>query len=365
MAKRLAKREKGSHFWLGAGIYAAVALVLIGIGLSCFWDFLSAYEVSRPGHTVDSYMETLNARHILDLAGEDLLAQVDGRLGDGETYKAQVLAALAGKYTCARNISRSTDQTQVYALRLGSQVIGSVQMEQVGQSHWNFTPWAVTGEEFDLSFLLGEKVSVTIPQDYTVLVNGISLPQDCVVEEAIPYPQLAEFAGDYDLPTMVRYEAGPFLGEATVTILDGAGEPVDLETHAEIFLENCDQGEREKVEKAVEAFIKCYVDFTSCAGEGPIAMLEELNKLMVPRGELARRMRGALDGLYWVTDRHASVSALEVSQVSRLAEDLYFCDVTYTVDTRDITGQVQVESHIKLMFRQTGSGLLAEAMVVC
>ena len=365
MAKRLAKKEKGAGFWIGALVYAVVALVLVGIGLRYFWDFLSAYEVSRPGHTVNSYMETLTAQHILDLAGEDLLEQVDGRLGDREAYRPQILSALSGEFTCARNLSHSTDNLTVYALRLGSQVIGSFRMEQVGQSHWNFTPWEVTGEEFDLSFLLGEKVSVTVPAGYSVLVNGAALPPACVAEEGIPYPELAEFAGNYDLPTMVRYEAGPLLGEAVVEVLDGAGERVDLEADPQTFLDNCADGERAKVEKAVRDFVTCYVDFTSCAGEGPIAMLEELDKLMVPGGALARRMRGALDGLSWVTDRHASVSALEVSLVSKLAGNLYFCDVTYTVDTRDITGKVQVESRVKLIFRQTGSGLLAEAMEVC
>lgn len=364
MAKRLKKGEI-PNFLTGMALYGAVVLTLILIGLTLFWSFLTAYEASRPRNTVEGYLESLTAEHIRDQALPGVLDRVDTRVQDEEICRERLAEALQGKLTAARNISRSTGETQVYVLRQGSQVIGSFQMEQTGKPSWGFAPWTVTGEEFDLSFLLGDKVSLTVPPGYTVYVDGKPLPSGCVVEEGIPYPELSEFGGDYELPTLVRYEAGPFLGRTEVTLTDDEGKAVAPDAGSDVFLDNCSPEEREAVEGAARAFVQTYVDYVSCTGSDPATTLQWLRKLMVPDSALAKRMRDALAGLHWVSDRHATVSGMEVGLVSQVGEDLYFCEVAYTVNTRDITGQVQVESRVKLLLRQTGGKLLTEAMATC
>lgn len=364
MAKRV-KRSTISPFRKGVIIYAAVTLTLIGVGLALFWSFLTAYEASRPKNTVNVYLESLTAEQIREEALPALLEQVDTRVQDEAACRERLLEALQGELTAAKNVTRSTGDTYVYVLRQGNQAIGSFQMEQTGKPSWGFAPWTVTGEEFDLSFLLGDKVSLTVPPSYTVYVDGLPLPGSCVAEEGIPYPELAEFTGDYELPAMVRYEAGPFLGQAEVTLTDGEGNAVAPDAGNEVFLDNCAPEEKEAVEEAARAFVQTYVDYVSCTGSDPATTLQWLKKLMVPDSALAKRMRDALAGLHWVSDRHATVSGMEAGLISRVGEDLYFCEVAYTVNTRDITGQVQVENRVKLLLRQTNGKLLAEAMVTC
>lgn len=364
MGKREAKR-KFPNFLTGMAMYGAVVLTLILVGLTLFWSFLAAYEASRPRNTVNAYLAGLTAGHIREEALPALLERVDTRVQDEEICRERLLEALQGELTAAKNVSRSTGDTQVYVLRQGNQVIGSFQMEQTGKPSWGFAPWTVTGEEFDLSFLLGDKVSLTVPPGYIVCVDGLPLPPSCVAEERIPYPELAEFAGDYELPTLVRYEAGPFLGQAEVTLTDGEGNAVAPDAGSEVFLDNCSPEEKGVVEGAARAFVQTYVDYVSCTGSDPATTLQWLKKLMVPDSALAKRMRDALAGLHWVSDRHATVSGMEAGLISRVGEDLYFCEVAYTVNTRDITGQVQVENRVKLLLRQTNGKLLAEAMVTC
>ena len=364
MAKRV-KKSTISPFRKGVILYAAVALTLIGVGLALFWSFLTAYEASRSKNTVNAYLAGLTAGHIRDGALPALLEQVDTRVQDEAACRERLTEALQGELTAAKNISRSTGETQVYALRQGSRVIGSFTLEQTGESAWGFTPWTVTGEEFDLTFLLGDKVSLTVPPDYTVYADGKPLPGSCVAEEGVPYPELAEFAGDYDLPTLVRYEAGPFVGEVALTLTDGEGNAVAPDAGSGVFLDNCSPEEKAAVEEAARAFVQTYVDYVSCAGSDPATTLQWLKKLMVPDSALSKRMRDALAGLHWVSDRHATVSGMEAGLISRVGEDLYFCQVAYTVNTRDITGQVQVENRVKLLLRQTNGKLLTEAMVTC
>lgn len=364
MAKRLKPRER-SPFLTAAAIYAGVSLFLIAVGLFLLWQFLAAYEASRPRNTVNDYLDGLTAQHILDVAGPELLPQVDTEIQSEEDAREEILVALQGKFTCARNVSRSTDDRQVYVLRKGAQVIGSFDMEPAGRSSWGFTPWSVTREEFDLSFLLGETVRVLAPEGYTVLINGNPLPGTCAAETGIPYPALAEFAGEYALPTLTRYEAGPVLGEVNVRLLDPEGNESRPRENTDLYLDNCSQEEKDALELAVKGFIHTYVDYTSCTGGSPSTTLQWLKKLMVPGSDLAKRMQNALAGLYWVTDRNAAVAGVEIGLVSRLSPGFYFCDMTYWVDTRDLSGQVRVENHVKLLFRQSGSSLLAEAMATC
>lgn len=364
MAKRLKPHER-SPFLTGAAIYAGVALLLIGVGLFLLWQFLAAYEASRPRNAVNSYLDNLTAQHILEVVGPDLLPQVDAKLQSEAEASEEILIALQGKFTCAKNVSRSTDDRQVYVLRKGAQVIGSFDLEPTGRPSWGFTPWTVTGEEFDLSFLLGETVDVLAPEGYTVLINGDPLPDTCVAETGIPYPALAEFAGEYSLPTLTRYEAGPVLGDVTVRLLDPEGNETAPAEDSDLYLDNCSAEERESLDLAVRSFIRTYVDYTSCNGGSPTTTLQWLKALMVPGSDLAKRMQNALAGLYWVTDRNATVADVELGLVSRLSPGFYLCDVTYGVDTRDLTGKVHVESHVKLLFRQSGSTLLAEAMATC
>ena len=365
MGKRVS--ESSNRFWTGVGIYVAVALVLIGIGLALFWNFLGAYEASRPRNTVADYLETLTPQHILDLAGEDLLAKVDERLRDEDGCKAQVLAALEGNYTYARNTSRSTEDTQVYALRLGRQIIGSFEMKQTGRSSWNFTPWEVTGEEFDLSYLLTEPVKVTVPEAYTVYVDGVPLPRECVVEEMTydAFAELVDNGDNYDFPVMLRYETGPLLGEAAVTVTDGAGQPADLEFDPMAVLDNCTDEEKTAMDKTIRTFVKAYVNYTTRNTSDLNVGLREVKKLIVPGGKLALRMDRVQSTLGDIPPHQtAEVKSVDVNLLTRLDEGLYYCDITFTVQAYNWYHTPLTVSHAKMVFRQTDAGMLAEAMII-
>ena len=359
MDERPAKRALSLRTVVAA--YAALAGAVLVVGLLLFWSFLTAYEASRPRTAVDGYMETLSAQHILDMGWEDLLSQVDGRLQDAETCKALLLAELEGELTYARKTANSTEDTQFYALKLGDRVIGSLAMERTGKPAWGFTPWRVTGEAFDLSALLGEPVRVAVPEGYTVYADGRPLSGEFVAEETT-YDELAELDDSYDLPRMFRYEAGPILGEITVSVTDPAGKAApEIDTGA--LLDNCTDGEKTLVEDTVRAFLKAYVDYTTRNISDLDEGLAALKKLMIPDGRLAQRMERGQHGLSGSVpaDQTGSITDLEIHLISRLGEGLYFCDLTFTVDAsyRDTLAV----THANLVFRQTGEGLLAETMI--
>lgn len=358
----MAKKKRGHRgFYWGLGIYAAVFLIAVVIGLAVLYTFLGAYENSRPQLATGGYLEALNPDYICEKSG-DILSAVDQEIQSEEECREALGELVSGPYTCAKKLSECTDSQWVYTIRSGATVIGSVRIARQEQLAFGFSRWGVTGDEFDLSGLLSQPVSVEVPADYTVSVNGKALGDSHREETGIPFEALAEFSDNENLPTLVRYKAGPVLGKAEITIRDAKGEAVDPGATQEDFLNNCTQQELDDVTRATEGFLEAYVNYMSKRGDNTMGNLSALAGHLVPGGELLDRMRKAVDGLYWVSDRHASISDTQIHRISNLGGGRYLCDVTYTVSTRDYAGSMNAVSHLKLVFLQTDGGLKAELL---
>ena len=344
--------------------YALVFLCAAAIGFHFLWDYMDAYEQSRPHIALNAYKEKLTAEYV---AGKctDLIGQIDHNIQSEESCRKVIVDSLKDNFSFAKKSSDSDEDHHIYVIRCGKQVIGTMEMERRGESTQGFVPWQVTKDSFDLSYLLTDPVSLTVPEGFSVIVFGNVLDSSYITKSDIPFSLLKEFYGEYDLPYMTTYTAGPFLGEATLTAQDADGNTVviDSETDMNTFLNNCSAEEGDALTAAVESFVQRYMDFTSCKNNNTSANYQELAKYMVPGGELAKRMRDAFDGLSWVSDRHATLDSISIGHFVNIGEGRYLCDVTYTVNTRTFNGDVKTTANVKLVFLQTENGLKAEAMV--
>ncbi len=351
-------------FPLLLGLYALAVLVAAAFGLDFFWDYIDAYEQSRPYHAVDAYMEKLTADYVCDRSA-DLIDQIDHHVQSKEACRQVIKNALAEGFTYFKKSNESTATRTVYILRSGKRDIGRFEIAQQGEAVHGFTPWEPVSDSFDLSFLLTDPVSVTVPHDSLVYVNGSLLTDQYITEDDIPYTPLKEYYSQYTLPHMCTYSAGPFLSEPTIQITDPKGDPRTFNENTDMnqFLDNCTPEEIADLKVITDSFIGRYVDFTSCTDNDSYGNYNRLKVYMVPNGALAARLYGALDGLYWVSDRHAKVAGIDIHHFVNLGQDRYLCDLTYRVDTRTYQGAVQTSSNVKIIFLNTADGLKAESMV--
>ena len=127
------KKTELSRFARGMLIYGLVFLLITAAGLAVLWDFMEAYEASRPKTTVNAYMQALTEEHICDLS-QPLIDQVDKNIQTQAQSRAYILDAI-GEITCAKKIRESTGERQVYVLRTGETVIGtfSIVAEEAGK----------------------------------------------------------------------------------------------------------------------------------------------------------------------------------------------------------------------------------------
>lgn len=357
---------KKKHRWIfpvALLAYALVFLVALVFGLSWFWDYMDAYEQSRPHIALNAYMEQLTAEYVADASGA-LIGKIDHNVQTEEECRQVILAALSGNFTCAKKSRESDEDRHVYAIRCGTKVIGTMEMERCGQQMQGFTAWEVTGDSFDLSYLMTEPVSVSVPENYPVYSLGKRLGSGYITEEKIPYTLLTDLYEDYTLPYMVTYTAGPFLGEVALTVTDPAGNPVTVDDNTDptVFLNNCTTEEIAALDTAVAGYIQSYVDFMSRTGGDTYANYTKLKQHILPGGTLDKRMQQAMEGLKWVTDRGAQVSSITTHNYVNMGDGRYLCDVTYAVDTRDYGGSLQTTASVKLILLKTADGLRTEAM---
>lgn len=366
MAKWKKKHTGALIFTIFLCLYAIAFLFLTSKGLDYLWKYMEAYEASRPKYGIEAYMESLTQDYICD-KNADLIAQIDHNVQSEEACKDVIRQAIGTEYTYVKNIAETTDNKIVYLIRAGSKVIGRAEMTPVGETSYGYTPWKVTADSYDLSDLLAPSVRVTVPSFYEVSVNGNVLSQDYITESGGHFSLLEEYYADYQLPTIVTYEAGPFLGGGEMVVKDAEGNVVDMSTVTDMntLLPACTEEEIVKVKQIVTDFVQDYVDFSSKTGGDTSYNYRKLMEHIVPNGVLAKRMYAAIDGLYWVSDRGAKLDSIEISAYYPMGDGRYMCDLVYKVNTRNLTGQIQTESHIKITVIETDKGLLAESMVSC
>ena len=355
-------RKKRIFPWF-MGIYAMVILIAMAFGLHYLHGYLRSYEQSLPYNTTDAYLQTLTPDYICQKAS-DVLTQIDTSIQTEQEALKVMKDALSEPITFYKRVNESTDTKLVYVLRCGKQTIGSFEIEPASEDDQGFYSWIVTKESFDLSFLLQEGFSVTVPHDAVVTVNGKTLNEQHITKSGIHYHALEDFYNDYpNLPTMTTYTVGLHLGTVTTAVTDAAGNPIEPNLEQSAPLDNCTADEKAALDAIADSFISGYIHFTSQTNDDLYGNLERACAHTVPGGSLEKRLRDAARGLIWVTDRHVTIKSIDIGQYIAIGDGKYICKVIYIVDTHDITGSVESESSLSVVFTQTAAGLKAEAMI--
>lgn len=363
----MAKKERKKRRWIFPLFLVLYAILFLGTaryGLEWFWDYIDAYEQSRPHIALNAYEEALTSEYIANTCGP-LIDQIDHHVQSEESCRQVILEALSGKLTCAKKSRESTDTKHVYAVLCDKKAIGTMEMEQIGEPIMGFIPWVVTKDSFDLSYLITEPVGTTVPSDFHVYVNGNLLDSSYITVDNIHHEELEEFYDSYTLPYMVTYQAGPFLGPSELTITDPDGNSItdeDLQDMS-VYIDNCSDEEIAALDTIADGFIRHYVAFTSRSGGDNGKNYRALTQYMVPNGDLSKRMYAALDGLYWIADRGAVITDLNIHHYINVGQGRYLCDLTYVVTMNTFSGLMETINHLKIFFVETDAGLRAESML--
>ena len=351
------------RFVIGMVIYAVVFLMIAGAGLAIFWNFIDAYEQSRPMNAVKAYVASVTDQDLIDGSAE-LLNQLDTRIQTREEACDVIRSSITEDYTYAKKSRESTEDHQVYVLSSGKQLIGQFAITAGKADRYGFREWTVSEASFDFSHLLSESVSMTVPEEYSVQVNGNVLDESYITASGIEYTALEEFYDDYDLPTMVTYTAGNFLGNVQMEALDASGNVVAIteDTDMNSLLPSCEQKVADELTTFTKSFLNAYVVFTSSSTGSISYNYVQVMRHLVPEGELAKRLLTAIDGLRYAQSWSDTIQDIQINQLLDLGDGRYLCDVTYIIESYVKIGRIQTENLLKLIIVETESGPRVEAM---
>ena len=357
------KRVFSRKFLAGIAIYAGVFLAIVGICLVFFWNFIEAYELSRPKNTIKAYVDQLTAQQASD-GSDDLYATIDQNLQSREQFDQVIQDSLQGTWNYAKKSSESTETRQVFVLRSGRTPVGEFSIAAGNEDSYGFRRWTVDNRSFDFSHLMGQPVSVTVPSDFRVTVNGNLLDERYITADNVEYEALDGFYGDYKLPYKVTYTAEGFLGEAQLEVSDSNGNPVEIteETDWNNFLPTCDSEQTAAIEAFAKEFVRLWVAFSGSTHDTSVFHYYNIKNVLSSDGILAERLYTALDGLSYGQSHGAVIQDIPINRIVPLEDGLYMCDVTYLVQAYGKNGPVDTTSNMKLILSTENGALKVKSM---
>lgn len=356
----MSKRKKMSSFRKGLLIYIGIFVLIAVIALSVLYGFLHAYEQSRPDTAVLNYISALEQKGLTE-EGEKALAELDENLQSREE-SMELLSAKMQALTCRKDSKRSSQGELFYNLYSDDQCIGYVGLKNSDKTAFGFTFYEVAEEEFDFSAFTNS-VTRTIPADYQLFVNGQRLDESYITDEEVKYETLSGFYEHYDnIPTLVSYESGKFIGDAQVTIKDADGSEVAEENLNEAYyLNNCHEDTASRISDFADDFIDRYVFFCANTNKNEYANYDYLLGLVKPDSPLQDRMYNAFWAFGYTTVYSCDIVSRNINLISDLG-DYYLVDYSYTTETVSNGGSALEDSNVRFLISDNDGTLLAEAI---
>ncbi len=356
------KKKKGLSFGQGLLIYTMILLLLGGAALYLLQDFLVAYEASRPQYCVEAYQASLSKG--LPAAAAEALSGLDPQVRDPAENQRWAAELLRGA-RLVKDPALSGEEELVYQiLAEDGQTLGQVRFTAAGKTRYDLPVWSMSGDSFDFSVYY-RSTGVTVPSDYRVYLGERLLGSECIAESGIPYQELAECYQHYDnLPTMVRYETMPFLGEPSLRILDQDGNEVSEEQLSEsAFLDRCPAEVRERADAFTAEFIDLYVNFTAdIDDDSNHYYFDQLRRRSVRDSQIYTRLRMAFEGFGWSATKSVNLKEVHIDHISVLGQNRYLTDVRYVTLVNGYGGKAELNDHLQLVLIDQNGKLLADAL---
>lgn len=371
------KRNGSVLYWVFLFLYTIALLAVVFFGLRILWDFAIVFEDSGADKVIKAYTENLQ-KNFLDEGVLNTLAQMPHEYQTDEEVSNYVKQIFSGpiEYYETDSDSGSTDDTKTYMLVCDNRCFGSVTLVRDETKDvrytvygyelplpWDLRPWLVSKEEFDFNGLYSS-IKVTVPETYTVLLNGKALTLDYIVERGIKYDVLENYYEIVpNLPTKVKYEYDNIIGNVEPVIQNENGEVVviDPESDDSQFIEPCGSDQLTRLDTFCSKFTYEYLKYISGLNKG--AGYGNLAPYLLSGSDLDQRMQQNQDGLGWA---HTSSFNLD-SYILKGAINLGggYCVCSIVADTTTYTtgqGEVKNTSELNVLVYDSGNDIKAVSM---
>lgn len=334
LTKKKKRKISKAIYWTVLSIYTLALCAAVLYGLSKVWTYAEEYEASRPEKAINAYIEALNA-NFWDSTMSDTIEEMEHEVQTDAECKEFVESLFDGGISYARTACNDPSKL-AYNLKCENGVIGKVVIAEdesyKDKVEFGMLPWKVDKDEFNFNGLYSS-VTVTVPADYSVALNGVTLGPQYIIEEGIHLDLLERFYKDYpNLPTKVTYKFSNIIGHLEPVIYNAAGEEVTIdETKGDSqYITYADDATVNKLTDFVERFEQSFRKYSSGVGNEQLnyaALLE----FIIKGGDIDTRLLAAQDGLTWAHTNSVQIESIVVNNVIQLDSTTWIVNETTVV----------------------------------
>lgn len=306
MAKNTKKTRKTGSFIYGLSL--TIYIVALGFaafwGLGKLWTFAEEYEGARSEPVIEAYISTLRDK-LWDQRMEETVAAMPHEFQSNEECAQVIQELLSDEISYSRAAGGTDGKSEVYNLLCGKNLFGKVTLVQdeskadqleFGEDYGLF-PWRVAKEEFYFDGLY-TSTSITVPESYSVQLNGHTLGEEYITERDIHYDVLEDYYREYpDLPKKVSYRAENIIGHLEFTVFDENGEEfvIDSEKDDSQYIRPLDEDTQARLNNFAREFSDRFLAF-GAAVTSESELYEAMKGYIVPNGDLDQRLKASIEG---------------------------------------------------------------------
>ena len=310
-------------FVLGSGIF---------YGLGKAWIYAEEYEDAIPTKVMDAYIADMN-ENLWDESIAQTIENMPHEFQSNEEVAALVQEMFSEELTYVRTVGGDGENKIVYAILCDGDPIAKVttvrDQSKASETEFGNLPWMIESEEFDFTGLYSS-LQITVPQSYTVALNGHMLGADNLIETGIPYDVLAEYYKSHpNLPTKVTYRADHILGHLEPVIYDELGNVTTIDPNRDDsqFIRPIDSTILARLEAFAVAFADPYLSYSSNV-INPDVGYSNVVKYLYPNGELAERLKLTKDGYEWAHTTSYRFEGAQLTNAISLGDGFYSIDIS-------------------------------------
>lgn len=264
-------KRKISKFTKGLIIWLVVLTIAICIGLIWFNGFLGKYEElyqeSLPYHQAESTLQ-LFADQDLDsiwtmMADKPKLTEFENE----SSVKKYMKSLIKGKEFTYKQTEDYSESAPEYYICSGEYIIAKLKLaeDETQNPKYGFKAWKPGNIEFYT--VADHKLKVTLPEKYTLTVNGKEVAADYMTEQGIE-PEENKYLQPYaELPKQCVYEVAGLYAEPKIKVKDADGKEVKAEknktTGEYVVNPRAECPDKAEVEKYAISFTKDFANYIS------------------------------------------------------------------------------------------------------
>ena len=321
----------------GSVVYTFFLLLyILGMGAVIFyvlgkvWIYATEYENARPEIVMDAYIADLN-ENLWDDTIAATISSMEHPFQSDEEVKRLVQDMFSSELSYMRTVGGDGENTLNYVILCDGNAFGKVYLtrDTTAQVEFGNLPWRIEREEFDFTGLY-TSAEVTVPQSYSVALNGQVLGEEYITRTGIHYDVLEEYYKDFPaLPTKVTYHVDHILGRVEPVIYDetGAETVIDPSQSDAQYIRPIDDYTYQRLADFAWAFSEPYLRYSSNVTD-PIAGYAAVEPYLYPNGDLSARLRLTQDGYGWAHTTSFSFEGAQLVNAVALGDGFYSIEIT-------------------------------------